>query len=213
MGWLMQLAGAGLILLALLDVFLTVLYARSGAGLITPRLNRLTWRLIRRAAPRSRAARDKFLSFAGPAMLVLTVAVWAILLFLGSGLIAWPELGTGLRATQGATPTDFLTALYYGGYSLTTLGTGDIVPTTGAMKVLMVLQALVGFSFVTLTLTYFISVYSALLRRNKLWRCAANGSRWSAPSELGGYRWDEISAAGEPTESVWKGGSAEAIRR
>lgn len=153
MGAILQLVGAGLMLLALVNVFLTVLYARSGAGFITPRLNRLSRRAMRALAPRRRSARDKFLSFGGPIVMVLTVAVWAVLLFTGSALIAWPELGRGIQATSGATPTDFLTAFYYGGYSLTTLGTGNLVPTSGPLKVLMVLQALVGFSFVTLTIT------------------------------------------------------------
>jgi hypothetical protein len=165
---LIQIAGGTLILLALADVFLTVLYARSGAGFITPKLNRMTWRLLRRVAPARQPWRDRFLSFDGPSLLVLTVAVWALLLFAGAALVTWPELGRGIHATQGETATDFFTALYYGGYSLTTLGTGDIAPVTGRMKVLMVVLALVGFSFVTLTITYFMSVYSALLRRNKL---------------------------------------------
>lgn len=168
MDWLIQAAGAALMLLALVDVFLTVLYARSGAGLITPRLNRLSWRLMRAAAPSQGPGRDKFLSFGGPLLLVLSVGVWAVLLFCGAALIAWPELGTGIQDTSGRTETDFSTALYYGGYSLTTLGTGNLVPRTDALEVLMVVQALVGFSFVTLTLTYFMSVYAALLRRNKL---------------------------------------------
>ena len=165
---LIQIAGAALVLLALVDVFLTVLYARSGAGFITPRLNRMSWRLMRWMAPKENPKRDRFLSFAGPLIMVLTVAVWALLLVAGAALFVWPELGRSIQATSGGTSTDFMTALYYGGYSLTTLGTGNLVPTTGFMKLLMVLQALVGFSFVTLTLTYFMSIYSALLRRNKL---------------------------------------------
>lgn len=168
MAFLLQSAGAGLMLLALVDVFLTVLYARSGAGLITPRLNNLIWRMMRAVAPSHEPARGKLLSFGGPLLLVLTVAVWVVLLFTGAALLAWPELGAGIEDTNGATETDFVTALYYGGYSLTTLGTGNLVPRTGALKILMVVQALVGFSFVTLTITYFMSVYAALLRRNTL---------------------------------------------
>ncbi|WP_416672399.1 potassium channel family protein [Egbenema bharatensis] len=66
----------------------------------------------------------------------------------------------------GATPTDFITALYYSGFSLSTLGTGDIVPQTGVYRLLMILQAILGFSVVTMTLTFFMSVYSQLIQRN-----------------------------------------------
>ena len=157
-----------MVLLALCDVFLTVLYARSGAGLITPRVNKLAWRTLRWMAPRQRHARDGFLSFGGPLILVLTVTTWVGLLLLGFALIAWPALGTSIRSSSGETPTDLAAAISYSGYSLTTLGTGDIVPQTPAFRLMMTAEAIVGFSVLTLTLTYFMSVYSALVRRNTL---------------------------------------------
>jgi hypothetical protein len=101
-------------------------------------------------------------------MMVVTVAVWFLLLTSGFALIVWPALGVSIQASQGPTPTDFATALYYSGYSFTTLGTGDVVPQTSGFRILMVLQAFLGFSVLTLTLTYLMSVYSALVRRNTL---------------------------------------------
>lgn len=167
MNWV-QLTGAAVVTVALADIFLTVLYARSGAGLITPRLNRLVWALFKAAAPRRGSVRDGILSFAGPTMMVVTVAVWFLLLTSGFALIIWPALGASIQASQGPTPTGFAAAFYYSGYSFTTLGTGDIVPQTSGFRILMVLQAFLGFSVLTLTLTYLMSVYSALVRRNTL---------------------------------------------
>lgn len=160
--------GTLLVLLALADVFVTVLYARAGIGLLTPRLYRATWMAFKAQGARMGTRRDAFLSFAGPTLMVLTVSAWFALLLLGFALIAWPALGTALQASEGRTPLDFGSAIYYAGYSLTTLGTGDIVPRTGTYRALMVVQAAVGFSVITLTLTYFMSVYSALVRRNTL---------------------------------------------
>ncbi|OUC53680.1 hypothetical protein CA262_18570 [Sphingobium sp. GW456-12-10-14-TSB1] len=167
MNWA-QLTGAGIVTIALADVFLTVLFARSGTGLITPRLNRLIWALFKAASPRRGGLRDTILAFAGPTMMVATVSVWFLLLTCGFALIVWPALGTSIQASQGPTPTDFAAALYFSGYSLTTLGTGDIVPQTSGFRILMVLQAFLGFSILTLALTYLMSVYSALVRRNTL---------------------------------------------
>jgi hypothetical protein len=48
LGWLEQAFGALLVLLVLLDVFLTMLYARIGVGLISGTVARVTWRLFRR---------------------------------------------------------------------------------------------------------------------------------------------------------------------
>jgi len=83
----------------------------------------------------------------------------------GFAFIDWPVLGSAIRASAGPTPTGFATALYYSGYALTTLGTGDIVAHTALYRLLMVLEAVIGFSTVTMTLTYFLSVYNALTRR------------------------------------------------
>ena len=163
-----QLVGAGLLLLALGDVFLTVLYARSGTGLISPLLQKIVWRFFKVLASLHRPSRDTILSYGGPTIMVVTAAVWFVLLLVGIALIAWPALGAEIQASKGATPTTFTAAIYYAGYGLTTLGTGDILPKTGFYRGLMVAQAFMGFSVLTLTLTYFMSVYSALVRRNTL---------------------------------------------
>jgi len=161
----MQLLGAGLVLLSLLDIFLTVLYARSGVGLLSPKFHRLTWSAFR-ALSRVPVLKDRVLSYAGPTLLVATVVLWTGLLLLGFALVIWPALGSGIRAASGETPTDFAAALYYAGWSLTTLGTGDLVPTNAFYRLLSVFEAAVGFSVLTLSLTFFTSVYSALVRRN-----------------------------------------------
>jgi hypothetical protein len=59
-----------------------------------------------------------FLSLTGPIILVLVALTGGLLLSLATALIIHPNFGTGIRATQGATPTDFVTALYVGGSSL-----------------------------------------------------------------------------------------------
>lgn len=158
--------GSTIVLAALIDVFLTVLHGRAGAGLIAPRMNAWLWRGVRAIAVRMPRGGDRLLALTGPAFLVVTAALWWVMLWFGFALIAWPMLGEWLRASDGPTPTDFPAALYYSGYSLTTLGTGDIVPKTDLARILMILQAATGFTVITLTLTYILSVYTALTRQN-----------------------------------------------
>lgn len=165
---LLVTTGAAAVLVALADVFLTVLYARIGVGLITSRMYRLAWSTFKAVTPLACKHKDLFLSFAGPLMMAQTVALWFLLLLFGFALIYWPAMGIEVQASSGRTPTDFWASVYYSGYSLTTLGTGDLVPTTMAYRVLMIAQAGIGFSVLTLTLTYFMSVYAALVRRNTL---------------------------------------------
>jgi hypothetical protein len=165
MRWLIQGTGAVLVLLVLIDIYLTVLY-QSGNGLFSMPLNHAVWRLCRRVALLIPASRDRLLSFVGSMLLVLIVVLWGSLLVCGFALVVWPALGTAIQASQGPTPTNFATALYYSGYALTTLGTGDIVPKTSLYRLLLVLESFIGFSVLTLTITYFLSVYNALVRRN-----------------------------------------------
>ncbi|HEX6010569.1 MAG TPA: hypothetical protein VFY87_01945 [Geminicoccaceae bacterium] len=158
--------GAVLMLAVLLDVFLTVLYARVGTGILSPKLARLTWRLFRLlpAGP----YRPIVLSFCGPAILVLLVLTWSVLLAFGAGLIIHPELSTGVRASSGETPTDLVTAVYVGGSSLSIVGASDFAPHTAAMKVMFLFNSVVGTSVISLTLTYLMQIYAALRERNAL---------------------------------------------
>lgn len=166
MGWFAQLGGLGLVLLALIDIYFTVLYPRSHKGVLSAPISRGMWRLFRIVIFVNLRNRDELLSYNGPTLLVAIVIVWISLLIGGFALIVWPALGEAIQAVAEPTPTDFTTALYYSGYALTTLGTGDIVPKTGFYRLLLILEAVVGLSSVTLTLTYFLSVYNALIRRN-----------------------------------------------
>lgn len=60
-----QLLGAALMLLFLADLFLTVLYARAGTGLIAPRWTRLVWAILHGIARLSGGRRGTVLSLAG----------------------------------------------------------------------------------------------------------------------------------------------------
>ena len=163
---LAQTVGIGLVLLALQDIYLTVLYPRLGRSVFSMLLSKGIWWLFKLATRTIPFKGDRLLSHSGPIILVSILVVWLSLLIFGFALIVWPALGSTIQASQGETPTDFGTALYYSGFSLTTLGTGDLVPKTDTQRLLMFVQAAIGFSIFTLTITYLLSVYSAFVKRN-----------------------------------------------
>lgn len=166
MGRLEQALGILLILIFLVDIFLTVLYARIGTSIIGSRLARLVWESFVQASKPLGRRRGAVLSFCGPVILVLLVGVWAVGLTLGAALIMHPELGTSIRATNGNTPTDFVTAMYAGGSSMAIVGASDFTPHTSPTRLLFLLNSLIGISVMSLTLTYVMQVYTALQRRN-----------------------------------------------
>lgn len=161
-----QTAGLGLVCLALVDIYLTVLHPRADSSLLSVLIFKGIWRIFQCAACTLPVKKDKLFSYSGPTVVVVTIMIWVTLLLLGFALVIWAALGSAIQASEGQTPNDFMAALYYSGYSLTTLGTGDLVPQTNFYRLLTILEAALGFSIFTLTITYILSVYAALIKRN-----------------------------------------------
>lgn len=163
-----QIGGAALMLLFLADIFLTVLYARAGTGLFAPGWNRLVWAALRGVSQLFGGRRGSVLSFAGPLIVILLIAFWALGLTVGAALIIQPELGGGIRPSSGDTPRDFTTALLVAGNSLSIVGGGDYAPHTSGTRLLFLLNSLIGASVLSLVLSYLVQVYSGLRERNTL---------------------------------------------
>lgn len=161
-----QVLGAAVVSFTLIDVFLTIFYPRNGFSLLTMPLSKVLWRLFRGMSRLAQGERDRVLSFCGSTILVAVATLWVLLLLVGFALIFWRTLGEGIQMSQGQTPTDFSTALYYSGYCLTTLGIGPFTAKTVPYRFLTILEAGLGFAIFTLTLTYFLSVFNALNQRN-----------------------------------------------
>ena len=163
---LQQISGILIVLLILLDVFLTVLYARMGTALLSPRLARAIWlvfRLVARSFPRHC---DRIASFCGPVILVSLLFVWVAGLTLGNGLLFHPVMGTAIQSTSGKTPTDFVSALYAAGSSISIVGSGSFSPSVSRYRLVYLFNSMVGLSVTSLTLTYLMQIYSQLQQRN-----------------------------------------------
>lgn len=164
---LLTAAGAGLVVLALVDVFYTVLFPASGRGPLRRRLERL----VRSAFACARRLRDpgrrrRLLAYAGPVEITVTLLVWMATMVLGWALVYLPALGDEVVAASGDTDATFGTAVYFSGYVLTTLGMGDVVATEAVYRWMTVVEAATGFAVLTLVISYFNSVYGTLIGRN-----------------------------------------------
>lgn len=164
--WLEPVAGTLLMAPVLTDVFLTVLYARAGTGIISDRLARLIWLALRRVS--SAGNGNHLLSFCGPLIVVALLLTWSILLALGAALIVHPQLGTSITNSNQETPTDFVTALYVAGSSLSIVGGSNFGPQSAGAKLLFLLNSVIGTSVISLTITYLMQIYGALRSRNSL---------------------------------------------
>jgi hypothetical protein len=166
--WFEQALGFALILLVLLDVFLTVLYARVGSGIVSHHVACWTWRVFRTLSKPFTRRREQILSLCGPATIVLVIWLWFFTLMFGSALVIHPKLGTSITAAAGPTPTDLGTAMYVSGDAMTTVGMSDMAPRTPFFRLFYTFTSFLGLSIITLTITYLLEIYNALQERNTL---------------------------------------------
>jgi hypothetical protein len=164
----MLIGGAGVVVvaIALADVFYTVLFPASGRGPVRRPVARAITAAFRLTCRLPLRWRRRVLAYTGPVQVAATLLAWFVLLLAGWAAIYWPALGDGVVAATGQTKQTWGTALYYSGYTLTTLGLGDIVAATPAYRLLTVAEAATGFVSFTLVISYFVSVYTTLTGRN-----------------------------------------------
>lgn len=159
--------GVLVVLVVLQDVFTTVLFPSSERGLLRKPTSAGVWRVFQAAASRlSDHRRRRLLSYGGPVVITANLAAWVVLMIVGFALIYQPALGEGIEAASGATDTSWATAIYYSGFTATTLGVGDVAAAHGLYRVLAVVQAALGFAGISMAITYFLSVYGNLTERN-----------------------------------------------
>ncbi|HEX4036980.1 MAG TPA: potassium channel family protein [Acidobacteriaceae bacterium] len=149
------------------DAFETVILPRRATGRfrLTRVFYRTTWRPWRWLAQRERNGkkRETMLSFYGPLSLVFLIAAWAAGLILGFALIYSSFRAPFLDPREVGHP--FVSDLYVSGTTVFTLGLGDVVPSTTAVRMLAVLESGLGLGFVALVISYFPVLYGAFSRR------------------------------------------------
>lgn len=162
---LIGILGLALVATVLWDAFETIILPRR----VTRRFRlarafyRYTWKpwrnLVRRV--RSPKRRDALLSFYGPLSMLCLFVVWAAALILGFGMIYWGA-GSALHAFENP---GFATDLYLSGTTFFTLGIGDVIPRTHFSRLIVVVEAGMGFGFLAIVISYLPVLYGAFSRR------------------------------------------------
>ncbi len=163
MDWLLGPVGVVLILVGVGDVFFTVLHY-DGFGFISSRLyHRLFDAVCFVTRPLPRRYRAFGLSTAAPLMVPVTIIVWILLVSFGYAMIYY----AGMRSRDFSLSVprlepSFVEALYFSGITISTLGLGDVTPTSSLYQVIAVSEALTGFGILTLAITYVLGIYGVL---------------------------------------------------
>jgi hypothetical protein len=153
-------AGTVLLVLVVVDVLWTTVWVAGGAGPLTSRAMSATWRLLRSAGSRH----SKLLTLSGPVVLVTTLTAWILLLWVGWTLV-FASAERAVVSTASGRPVTWVDRVYFTGYTVFTLGIGDFVPRGGPWQVATVVASATGLLFVTLAVTYVLSVLGAVTQK------------------------------------------------
>lgn len=166
MSWLFLVCGVVLVLIGLLDVFFAVLNY-DGFSFLSSRFYRGIWSLLRATTrPLPKRARHFGLSIGAPLMIPATMLLWMLLEIFGFGLIYYSQTDY-FSYTSGSRPT-LPHMVYLSGVTIGTLGYGDITPKNPFFGAVTFVQALIGFSIITLFITYILNIYQVLQQWNTL---------------------------------------------
>lgn len=156
--WMITTAGVLIVVAVLVDIFHTL--ANPGMqGWLSRGVHRATWLLSRRSA------------WSGPLSMLGVIGIWGVLASLGWALVYWPHMRDGFTFPENSTavhdPT-FVDALYLSLVTISTLGFGDVFPSTDWLRIVTPLEALFGFALLTVAVSWVLQVYPALSRRRQL---------------------------------------------
>ena len=163
MSFLLLSCGAALLLLALADLLWTTM--GEGGGPVTKRVTSLLWGLALRVY--RRWPHHQLLSIAGLAAFLSAVLLWIVLLWAGWLLVFNSSTDAVINA-QTRVPADVWERVYFTGFTIFTLGTGDYQPNGRPWQVLTALASFNGLFLVTFSITYLVPVVQAATHKRYL---------------------------------------------
>ena len=175
--------------ITVVDLLWTTLWVEGGAGPLTAWVMAGTWAGMQTTVGQYLRVR----TLSGPVILVLTLSVWIVLLW-GGWTLVFAGTAYSLIDTVGRRPVSWVDRIYFVGYTLFTLGNGDIVPRDGPWQLATTATTASGMLFVTLSVSYILSVLDAVTQK----RAFANGITGLGPQGASIVRrgWSDETFAG-----------------
>ncbi|MCF8373467.1 MAG: potassium channel family protein [Bacteroidales bacterium] len=156
--------GVILLLITATDLINTSLSVR-GAGYITKRLSKTIWAVL--LAIQKKTGSAKPLELGGAFILVAILINWLLLIWISASLlfISQPD---SLMNVETNSPTTIIDKIFYTGYTLSTLGLGDIEPDGSFWDILTAILSFSGLILISIAITYLIPVVSAEIIKRRI---------------------------------------------
>lgn len=160
--------GLLLLIFVICDFFFTTL-SGSGAGLISKPIASLSYRATRAS---SKMFGRKVFDYSGMIVNLGVLFVWILLVWFGLFLVYSYDVSA--ITNSNSRPANWVERLYFTGYVLSTLGLGNFKPTSPFFEIITSVFSFFGFIFFTSSMTYLISISSAVIRKRTLSRTIFN---------------------------------------
>lgn len=165
MSYVYYIVGFGMTFLTIVDLIWTTLWIDGGAGPLSRRVARYTWKGIEHLTRKN----NNILTLVGPVILVVTVLSWVLFMWLGIALFYSGD-PSSIIDTQTAGPIMWYERVYFTGYTIFTLGIGDYSPQPGFWQVTTAITSGIGILFLTLGASYVINVVGAVVQKRSFAR-------------------------------------------
>jgi hypothetical protein len=111
--------------------------------------------------------KSRLLSAGGVATILTTVLIWIGLIWIGWALVFSAQEGQVVDVESGK-PADIWQRIYFSGYTISTLGIGDIQPRGAIWRVLVPAASLLGLIQITFSIAYLIPISGAATHKRKV---------------------------------------------
>lgn len=164
MNYFVFFLGVILLLVTTSDLINTSLSVR-GAGFISKRISKSIWNLLLRI--NDKTGRKKVLELGGAFILVSILINWLLLIWMSASLlfISYPD---SIMNVETNSTTTIINKIYYTGYTLSTLGLGDMESSGEFWDILTAILSFTGLILISIAITYLIPVVSAEITKRKI---------------------------------------------
>jgi hypothetical protein len=156
--------GIILLIITAADLISTSLSVR-GAGFLTRRLSKSIWSTL--LIINKKMGRKKVLQFGGAIILVSILINWLLLIWLSASLLFISSPNSLMNVETNSTTT-VVNKIFYTGYTLSTLGLGDIEPEGDFWDILTAILSFTGLILISIAITFLIPVVSAEITKRKI---------------------------------------------
>ena len=136
-----------------------------GAGYMSRRISIFIWNMLLRITRKT--GKQKVLEFGGLFILLSIIINWLILIWFSATLMFVSQTDS-LKNVETNTSTTIASKIFYTGYTLSTLGLGDIEPNGAFWEILTSILSFLGLVLISIAITFLIPVVTAEIEKRKV---------------------------------------------